>query len=74
MSEWISVKERLPESPEKGSLPVIIASYSSMRKIYHIGYVEFQKNYFYDRYNEKIVIDDPYWQITHWMPLPEPPK
>lgn len=66
MSEWISVKERLPE---KGQNVLVFATSK------YIG-------------TEKISIDrleegerDSIWffthgwfDVTHWMPLPEPPK
>lgn len=71
---WIKIKDELPQSLEKGSIPVLIACYSPLRKIYHIQYAEFQKNNFYDRYNERIPIEDPYWSITHWMYLPGAPN
>lgn len=73
MNKWISVKYRLPDAPEKGSLPVIVASYSIERRIFHICYAEFERNNFYDKYNERMPLEDSYWPITHWMPLPEAP-
>lgn len=72
--KWISIKDKLPDSPEQGSTIIIVASYSTERKIFHIMPAEFQRNNFYDRYNERIHIDDPHWPITHWMPLPKPPE
>lgn len=79
MSEWISVKYRLPEH----NTPVLIFAEgkheafigSTVIAITHIG-------------NQKIWPDSPdYWtwvspwqyfmtdyEITHWMPLPEPPS
>jgi hypothetical protein len=71
--QWISVREKLPESPENGCIIVIVASYSIERKKFHIMPAEFQRNNFYDRYSERMPIDDPYWPITHWMHLPQPP-
>jgi len=60
MSEWISVKDRLPDY---GDDEVLI--------IYKQGGI------FMDSWNE----DEEEWKyagcdedITHWMPLPEPPK
>lgn len=73
MSKWISVKDRLPDAPEQGCTMVIVANYSETRKKYFVGAAEFQRGNFYDRYNERMHIDDPYWPITHWMPLPDAP-
>ena len=74
MSEWIRIEDGLPETPEQGCTVVLVASYSNEREKYHICAGEFQRGYFYNRYGERMPIDDPYWPITHWMPLPEPPK
>ena len=74
MNEWIKCSDRLPDNPEKGCIVIIIASYCIERKIWHVSQAEFQKNNFYNLYNERMSIDDPYWAITHWMELPKPPK
>ena len=65
MSEWIKCSERLPESTEKGCENVMVASYSTQRKIFHISSAEFQRGKFYNKYNEYMPIDDCYWPITH---------
>lgn len=64
VQNWIPVTERLPE--EFVSVLVYIPSYTPMptvREAYHVD----------DCWATKIVIfhDD---DVTHWMPLPEPPK
>ena len=74
VDNWISIKKQLPESPEQGCLPVLIACFSVERKIYHISYAEYQRNNFYDRYNERLIIDDSYWPILFWQPLPPAPE
>ncbi len=74
MTQWVKCSERLPESPEQGCTIVIVASYSVERKIYHISSAEFQRGRFYNNYHEQMPIDDPYWPITHWMPLPAAPE
>jgi hypothetical protein len=57
-SEWISVEDRLPE------IEGVYLAYTTRRTI--------EVAHFYPYYvNGKPQFD--YW-ITHWMPLPEPPK
>jgi hypothetical protein len=73
-NEWVKCSERLPQPAINAPVIVIVASYSTERKIYHISAAEFQRGKFYDRYNERMPIDDPYWPITHWMPLPPVPE
>lgn len=68
MSNWISVKDRLPENntlvawinfrPENGILEKWISVVDS------IGWADC-----YDGYHRKVAKID----ATHWMPLPEPP-
>lgn len=80
MSEWISVKDRLPEDmPEyhgKKVIPCIVA----LRSCYPKGKPTIQKRQrqWYQGYYDT----QPKWcwsqqwseRITHWMPLPAPPK
>ena len=62
--EWISVKDRLPE--EKVNCIVYYQhAYCDNDGYWAIGFC------FYD--GEKFRIDLLY-KVTHWMPLPEPPK
>ncbi len=56
MSEWISVKDRLPEPNT-----VVLAHYTDGR-ICTVDYL--------DEHLKFITSST----ITHWMPLPEPPK
>ncbi len=74
ISEWINIKNRLPERQREGFTECIIASYSVIRKIYHVCSVYWHDNYFQDSFGEKISLDDGYWIVTHWMPLPKPPE
>ncbi len=76
MSEWISVKERLPELEQK----VLATSEPYDKEIYndntHVAFITsfldiytgLECNYFtyYDYMEWK--------EVTHWMPLPKPPK
>lgn len=63
---WISVEERLP----KGNVLAV-----NDRGTMHIGHVEYYKNGGFkvcicEDYDSSISISN----VTHWMPLPEPPK
>lgn len=65
MSEWISVKDRLPKPGER----ILLSS----KKFVGEGWINGTLNKFF-RYDgiewSKIFIEN----ITHWMPLPEPPE
>ena len=64
VQEWISVKDRLPE--EKVNYIVHYRhAYCDDDDYWAIGI------YFYD--GEKFQIN-PAYKVTHWMPMPEPPK
>jgi hypothetical protein len=58
MSEWISVNDRLPE---KNQLVLIYAPDTDQLKI-RIGLFDKEINIYHNL------------GITHWQPLPEPPK
>lgn len=71
-SKWISVKDKLPPIDKR------VVIYNEGKKETGLGYI--------DKYNEDNVSKKhiyPNWniyggyglsKITHWMPLPEPPK
>ena len=64
MSEWISVKDRLPEPfvsvlgycPDEEPLPTV-------HEVYMNGFGQWRSAQVYGMGN-----------VTHWMPMPEPPK
>ena len=80
-SKWISVKERLPEEDgqylvfEKscyGTQTRTLRFAKNAKKVDKYDFVLYWKNVWY-RYDSEwghITIDT----VTHWMPLPEPPK
>ena len=64
VQEWISVEDRLPE--KYGSAIVYRKSklFSMLRYSPALGW------HFYDSEWGDVTVDD----VTHWMPLPQPPK
>ena len=71
---WISVNEKLPDRQEQGYRDYIVASKSHIKKTYHVGVYSWRDNSFQDSLGDKVSMDDGYWEITHWQPLPSPPK
>jgi hypothetical protein len=72
MDKWISVKEKLPTD-----MKPVLTYYGFLDEngeLYSGRYMGVMPYFAYD--------DDPHWQhegsygltVTHWMPLPEPPK
>jgi hypothetical protein len=73
MMEWISSKERLPDD----ETPVLILVANNIR----IGELRWEIPGYEDNYESYRYWDDPkdagqFWEgldVTHWMPLPDPP-
>jgi hypothetical protein len=84
MSEWISVKDRLPEDGT-GWLTVY-GSIPNLRFFVGPGYYDYAKKEWLSRFLNyrartdaaNLVTDQieylPFEQVTHWMPLPKPPE
>ncbi|MDV5140811.1 DUF551 domain-containing protein [Chimaeribacter arupi] len=74
MSEWIECSDGLPED----ETPVIININGEVR----VGVICWEQPGWEDAYSPFQYWDDPYnegqdWDwcdVTHWMPLPEPPE
>lgn len=70
MSDWISVKERLPEEDfdgfydKNGEYPTFIV-------MIDVGVIPATLQF---NGTEWIDEDSNVYNVTHWMPLPEPPK
>ena len=64
---WIPVTERLPQQQEKVILAIKDETGDTAFSYTYTGW--------YSGYGYRFVVDDDYcsW-VTHWMPLPEPPK
>lgn len=65
--EWISVKDRLPSSEGY----YLVLDYKHIEKLmFREGFFWTTSCYDYDHTNE----DQKSMYVTHWMPLPQPPK
>lgn len=58
--EWVKCSERLPRDHET----VLV----------HGGIAKLIKGHWYTGMEEPIFFNRIEWDVTHWMPLPEPPK
>lgn len=65
VDEWIKCSERLPEDGERILIYVHLASHESVQpdtRIEDGGYMYLDSGYSFGK------------EVTHWMPIPEPPK
>ena len=67
-SKWIPVTERLPERNDDGTLNAVLVSNGAIQ---HIAYFTTDEFYFTENGEMK---EPMFYDVTHWMPLPEPPK
>ena len=64
VQEWISVTERLPE---ESGMYIVTANDGHAQRV---SFVQWQKkNRMWNLTGARS-----YWRVTHWMPLPQPPK
>lgn len=75
--EWISVKERLPEN-DPNIRKHIDANFGCLTVLVYNGVVKQTNRYFCKESKMGLPKTDGWeWasrDVTHWMPLPEPPK
>ena len=65
VQEWISVDDRLPENNQWALCFMKDKSFGTFR-VFQWNYIDWQWNDGNERWKEK--------DVTHWMPLPQPPK
>ena len=63
--KWIPTSERLPEESRHYLIYVIGGEFKEWSMVTMAYY---HKRFYYDN------MEDNFAQVTHWMPLPEPPK
>lgn len=72
--KWIDVNERLPERDGENVLCYVRNS-STGGETCVVGGVRQRKHWFLQACNVGIAtFPNRYWEVTHWMPLPEPPE
>lgn len=71
--EWISVKDRLPEMPSEKVKEGFVQMQVLVLHDDEIQFVWYQpdEKQFYDTHG---LFGTEVYGVTHWMPLPEPPK
>ena len=68
LAKWISVNDRLPEYSNDGFADAVLVTDGFVQHMAYFVGGEW-------RFAESGEIKEPMWyRITHWMPLPEPPK
>ena len=76
MSKWISVYNKLPEKGKR--VLCLITLPDNITHFVYIGRLcNYEKNktlWIQDGYRLGELNHGPYQGVTHWMPLPEPPK
>ena len=71
--EFISVKDRLPDTPGMRCILRGINQFGQHRLFAGFTYIDEGKLEFgYDF--EDLSLAFSVWEITHWLPMPEPPK
>ena len=72
VQEWVSVEDRMPDSC---GFPCLLCGENSFGQIRvfegFTGYMERGK---FEWHSNQKDIDIDVWTITHWMPIPQPPK
>ena len=68
LSKWISVEDKLPETDGVGHEYVEVLVAVKLNEAYHEVKVV---TYFFDEDGFNVL---PVNEVTHWQPLPEPPK
>ena len=73
-NEWISVKDRLPDNKEHDWVLAQVVEDNGFMHIPKVMEYRQQKNDWYEETYGWISEHDGAFTVTHWMPLPEPPK
>lgn len=66
--KWISVQDRLPEAHDDGSVDAVLVTDGFF---IHMAYFNHDTWHFCESGEMK---EEMFYNVTHWMQLPEPPK
>ena len=72
IQEWVSVDERLPEDCGMPVLMVAVNCYD--QRVVVKGFTDYQCPIRFLTNEKEYDHIWSAWEVTHWMPLPEPPK
>ena len=64
VQEWVDVKDRLPE---EGGMYIVTANAGHAQRVSFVQ--RHTKNRMWNLTGARS-----YWRVTHWMPMPKPPK
>lgn len=67
--EWVSVEERLPEEGQEVDILVDTGGEYPSNRTTEVQYDD--GGFYHEMCRGKVYVED---RVTHWMPLPEPPK
>lgn len=71
MSEWISIKDKLPPEKKIHSIYLVMLLHHVTEACF-VFPMHWINGQWFDMHNEGPL--DLRYEVTHWMPLPEPPK
>ena len=72
VQEWISVEDRLPDAC---GFPCLLCGENSFGQIRVFeGFTGYMERGQFEWHSNQKDIDIDVWTITHWMPIPQPPK
>ena len=74
VQEWISVKDRLPDNKEYDWVLAQVVESNGFMHIPTVMEYRQSKNDWFDETCGWISKHNGLFSVTHWMPLPEPPK
>lgn len=76
-SKWISVEDRLPKEDKYNLSDEVLCLTSKFGRRGNLECYQLlstENGIWYDKLDRKFEDNPDFWYVTHWMPLPQPPK